>query len=146
MARHRSPILSFDYPRDWEDRSEVRYEAPTRPAPSGAASPGRAVVRRSRLLNDETLLSFVERELRVLAALDGFVIREVLETRVEERSASLVRYATLEASVPYEHRLLFVPLSDRGVALFTLSAPRSEQAQLEPLFERMLASVAVGDA
>jgi len=103
-------------------------------------------VRRSRLLDDETLLSFVERELRVLAALDGFVIREVLETRVEERSASLVRYATLEASVPYEHRLLFVPLSDRGVALFTLSAPRSEQAQLEPLFERMLASVAVGDA
>ncbi len=144
MARHLGAVLAFDYPRNWEDQTEVRYVAPSRPGPLGEESPGRIVLRRSGLACDEEFAAFVERELRLRAAADGFVIREVLATRVDDREASLVRYATLESSVPYEHRVLFVPLHEQGVAMLTLSAPRSELAQLEPLFERMLSSVHLG--
>jgi len=144
MARHQGSSLSFEYPRDWQDKSEVRYEAPPRSGATGERSPGRAVLRRDHLRSEESLVAFVERTLRALASADGFVIRDVAETRVGDHPASLVRFASVEASVPYEHRTLFVALTERGVAMLTVSAPRTELAQLDPLFERMLASVRVG--
>jgi hypothetical protein len=145
MARHRGPTLSFDYPRDWEDRTEVRYVAQTRRGLEGDVVPGRAALVTERLASDESLSGYVERRLAAMASEPGFVIREVREVRVEERPGLRVRYATVSDGAPLEHHALFVGAKERHVATLTLSSPRSELAQNEPLFERMLASVRIGE-
>ncbi|MBM4358515.1 MAG: DcrB-related protein [Deltaproteobacteria bacterium] len=144
MARHRGPLLSFDYPRDWEDRTEVRYEAPLRRGLDGEMSPGRAVLTTARLAADETLAVHVERHLARLASEPGFVIRSVLDALVDDRAAVRVDYASTAGGLPLEHRALFVVARDRDVAVLTLSSPRTELAQLGPLLDRMLSSVKLG--
>jgi hypothetical protein len=143
MARHHDPLLSFDVPRDWVDRSEVRYEMPARTADE--KSPGRAVLARDRLRADEDLRAYVERRLAEIAAAgEGFVLRAVEPGAADQRPAVNMRYATVEDGVPCEHRALAVQLAEDVVATLTLSAARTELAQLEPLFDRMLSSVSVG--
>ncbi len=144
--RHRDPLLSFDVPRDWEDRSEVRYLAPPRQSGDAVSSPGRAVLTRDRLRDDEELGGWVERRLAAIAEnADGFLVRLVSPERVDDRPAASALYATVEDGVPCEHRALSVQLSDRVVATLTLTAARTELAQLEPLFDRILASVRTGE-
>lgn len=138
MSLHRGPSLGFDLPRDWEDRTILRYEAPVRPGATGLASPASATVERGRMQPDEDLARHVERRLRDLATREGFLVREVAATRLEDHPAARVRYASVPEGVPTEHFALLVQLRDRVVATLTLSAPRTELAQLEPLFERML--------
>ncbi|MBM4373689.1 MAG: hypothetical protein FJ095_01295 [Deltaproteobacteria bacterium] len=144
MARYPGPPLSFDYPRDWLDRTEVRFEAPPRPGVDGVRSPGGLSCTRATLAADESLERHVERALAAFAQREGFLAREVSPLEVDGRRSLLCRYASVEGGVPLEHRAVYVPLAERGVAVLTMSAPRLELAQMEPLFERMLSSVTVG--
>lgn len=143
MARHAGPPLSFDYPRDWLDRTEVRFEAPPRPGADGLRSPGWLSCTRGSLAAEDTLERYVERALAGLAKKEGFVAREVASLDVDGRRSVHCRYATVEGGVPLEHRAVYVPLAERQLAVLTLTAARLELAQLEPLFERMLTSVTV---
>ena len=141
--RHDDSLLSFDVPRDWLDKSEVRYEMPVRPGEEGSS--GRAVLVRDLLADSEDLGAFVERRMRSVAEVaEGFVLRGVTSTPVGVRPAIETCHATVEAGVPWEHRGLHVQVAERRVAILTLSAARTELAHLEPLFERMLASASAG--
>ena len=140
MARHLGTSLSFEFPRDWVDCTVVRYEAPRRAGIDGERSPGSVTLSHANFGDAVSIEQHVERALEQLAAREGFVLREVSPASVEGRPARLARYATVEGGTPYEHRALFVPYPERKVAVLTLSAPRLELAQVEPLFDRMLAS------
>lgn len=145
MARHVGALLTFEYPRDWIERTEVRYEAPRRQGQVAGSSPGRAVLATDALRDGESLLSFVEKHLLRHSTGAGFTLHELRETHVEERPAVAVAFALVSDGLPLEHRALFVRVGSEQIAIFTLSCPRSEFAQNEPLFERMLASVKLGE-
>ncbi len=144
MARHQDPRVSFDVPRDWEDRTVVAYAAPPR-ADQRATS--NVVMTRDRLPDHEDLEAYVARQAEGLESrLKGFVLREMEETTLADRSAVTLYFSSNGPSGPLEQRLTIVALPDRAVASFTMTAPATEAAQAGPLFDRMLSSIVFNQA
>ncbi len=139
MARHQDPLVSFDVPRDWEDRTVVAYAAPARDDQRATAN---LVMTRDRLPEDEDLEAYVARQTAGLELrLKGFVLDDKTETHISERPAIKLSFTSNGPGGPLDQRLIIVALADRAVASFTLTAPMSEAAQCGPLFDRMVASI-----
>lgn len=139
MPRHDDPLLSFDVPRDWEDRSVVAYTAPIVGNRQQVAN---LVMTRDRLSDGEDLAAYSDRQLALLAEqLDGFVLHKSDAAEVAGRPAQVMAFSSLGDDGVLDQRLTMIALPGGQVASLTMTAPRDEAAQLAPLFERIVSSV-----
>jgi hypothetical protein len=143
MPRHDDPMVSFDVPRDWDNRTIIAYAAP---AGEDDKSSANLVMTRDRLRDDEDLVAYAERHLDTLAArMKGFTVLGSKDEQVGGRPALTVSFSSKGQDEPLVQRLTMVALADRRVASFTLTAPESQLDQLAPLFGRILASVSFAE-
>lgn len=139
MPRHTQGNLSFDVPRHWEDKTIVAFAAPARPGQSTSAS---FVMTRDSLGDADTLASYADRQLAELSQrVDGFELIEKREAPVAGARAFSLRFTSKALAGPLIQRLVVIEDRRRSVVCLTATAPRADAAQLEPLFDRMLAGV-----
>lgn len=141
MPRYQGPELSFDVPRDWEDRTMVAYAAPLRP---GQASAANLVMTRERLPAGETLASYVERHIEQLEQrLDRFALLSKQDHPVDGRPAVRIRFSSSGPNGRFEQHLTVIELPNRIVASLTMTTPQDDAGQMAPLFEHMLSTLQV---
>ena len=139
MPRHQTGNVSFEVPRHWEDKTIVAFSAPSRPGQSTAAS---FVMTRDTLADSDTLASYADRQLTELAQrLDAFELVDKRETTVSGAKAIAMRFTSKALPGPLLQRLIVVEDRRRAVVCFTATAPKADAAQLEPLFDRMVAGI-----
>lgn len=139
MPRHNQGNLSFDVPRHWEDKTIVAFSAPSRPGQSTSAS---FVMTRDTLADADTLASYADRQLAELSGrVDGFELLEKRDLPVAGARAVSLRFTSKALAGPLVQRLVLIEDKRRAVVCLTATAPKADAAQLEPLFDRMLASV-----
>lgn len=141
MTQHRDPLVRFDVPRDWEDRSIVAYRAPR----TGDGLAPNLVVTRDRMLPDDDLASYAERHLRNLAGeLDGFRLENTADVTVDGHEGVLVGFTSRAGDHRLAQRMTLVALPDGQVVTVTMTAAQGELGQLAPLFERIQSSLRLG--
>ncbi|XXX73939.1 DcrB-related protein [Sorangium sp. So ce134] len=141
MPRYENSDVSFDVPRDWEDRSVVAFAAPPEPGQTAAAS---VVMTRDALAAGEDFRRYGDRQLLELAKrLEGFQLLARHERAIGDRPGLELRFAWRGQSGPLEQRLLFVPGRRPTVLSFTATIPKDEAARLDPVFDRIFASVRI---
>ncbi|WP_437980741.1 DcrB-related protein [Sorangium sp. So ce117] len=141
MPRYENSDVSFDVPRDWEDRSIVAFAASPEP---GQASTASVVMTRDALAAGEDLRKYGDRQLMELAKrLEGFQLLARHERAVGDRPGLELRFAWRGQSGPLEQRLLFVAGRRPTVLSFTATLPRDEVERLDPMFDRIFASVRI---
>jgi hypothetical protein len=139
MPRRQQGNVSFEIPRHWEDRTIVAFSAPSRPGQSTAAS---FVMTRDALAGADTLATYADRQLAELSKrVDGFELTDKRESQVGGARAVSVRFTSKALAGPLVQRLVIVEDRRRAVVCFTATAPKADAAQLEPLFDRMIAGV-----
>lgn len=139
MPRHQQGNVSFEVPRHWEDRTIVAFSAPSRPGQSTAAS---FVMTRDALADGDTLATYADRQLAELSKrVDGFELVEKKDTTVGGARAVSMRFTSKALAGPLVQRLVVLEDKRRAVVCFTATAPKADSAQLDPLFERMIAGV-----
>ena len=143
MPRHDDPWVSFDVPRDWDNRTIIAYAAP---AGEDDKSSANLVMTRDRLRDDEDLVAYADRHLDTLSErMKGFAMLGSKAEEVDGKPALTVSFSSKGGDELLIQRLTMVALSDRRVASFTLTAPESQLDQLAPLFQRILGSVTFVD-
>ncbi|XYI02063.1 DcrB-related protein [Sorangium sp. So ce1128] len=141
MPRYENSEVSFDVPRDWEDRSVVAFAAPPEPGQAAAAS---VVMTRDRLAAGEDLRRYADRQLLELAKrLEGFQLLARHDLPAGDRPGLELRFAWRGHTGPLEQRLLFLAGRRPVVLSFTATIPKDEAARLAPVFDRIFASIRV---
>lgn len=139
MPRHQQGNVSFEVPRHWEDKTIVAFAAPSRPGQSTSAS---FVMTRDTLGDADSLASYADRQLAELSRrVDGFELVEKREATIGGARAFSLRFTSKAQAGPLVQRLVVIEDRRRAVVCFTATAPKADAAQLEPLFDRMLAGV-----
>jgi hypothetical protein len=142
MPQHQDTLVSFDVPRDWEDRTIIAYRAPVQ----GDGRAPNLVMTRDRLADEEDFASYVERQVSELAKqLKGFRLLGSKDDQVGGRDAISLSFTTSSPDGVLVQRLTIVPIGRARIASFTLTAPESEIARVAALFERILTSVTFAD-
>ncbi|MEZ4440447.1 MAG: DcrB-related protein [Polyangiaceae bacterium] len=138
MPRHIDPLIQFDVPRDWENRTIIAYRAPV----EGDRRAPNLVVTRDDMLEDDDLMSYAQRQLDELATqLKGFSLLSSKEQEVAGRPALSLAFTSKAQDEILIQRLTMVPLPGRKVVTFTLTTPESEVGRVVPLFQRMVESM-----
>jgi hypothetical protein len=139
MPRHRDPLVSFDVPRDWDNRTIIVFRAPV----EGDERAPNLVMTRDRMADDdEDLYVYADRQVADLAKqLKGFVILGSKEEAIDGHPAITVSFTSASKDGQLVQRLTMVQLPDRRVASFTLTSPEVEMNRVAPLFQRILESV-----
>ena len=139
MSRHTDSLVSFDVPRDWDDKTIIAYTAPV---VEGAKTTANLVMTRDHLRDDEDLFGYADRHVDELSKrLRGFALIGSEETEVGGRPAMGVAFSSTTQGNSLTQRLMIVLLPDRVVASFTLTSPQRDVGQLAPLFDRIMESV-----
>src|SRR5690348_7828556 len=90
MSRYEHPDISFDVPRDWEDRSVAAFSAPL---PPGKKVGPNVVVTRDKLEPGENLAGYADRNLVELAQrLEKFALLKRSDITVSELPAIELRF------------------------------------------------------
>ncbi len=143
MPRQKQGNVSFEVPRHWDDRTIVAFSAPSRPGQSTAAS---FVMTRDSLRDTDTLATYADRQLAELSQrVDGFELTDKKDTQVAGSRAIVLRFTSKAQAGPLAQRLVIVEDARRKLVCFTLTAPRGDSPQLDPLFDRMVAGIRLGD-
>lgn len=139
MPRHRDPLVSFDVPRDWDNRSIIVFRAPA----EGDGRVPNLVMTRDRIPDEEDdLYAYADRQLGELAKqLRGFALIGSKEEQVGGRPAITLSFTSDSKDGQLVQRLTMIQLGDRRVACFTLTSPEIEMGRVAPLFQRMMQSV-----
>ncbi len=144
MPRHQQGNVSIEVPRHWEDKTIVAFAAPSRPGQSTSAS---FVMTRDTLADADTLSSYSDRQLAELSQrVDGFELVDKKDTTIGGARAVVMRFTSKALAGPLLQRLVVVEDKRRALVCFTATAPKADAAQLEPLFDRMLAGIRFGEA
>jgi len=139
MPRFENKDVTFDVPRDWEDRSVTAFAVPAKPGQQTAAN---LVMTRDTLAPGEDIRRYGDRQLVELAKrLEGFVFHGRHEITLDGQPALELRFGWGGQSGPLEQRLVFVAGSKPLVMSFTATMAKSEAPRLNPLFDRIFASV-----
>ncbi|MFO0759147.1 MAG: DcrB-related protein [Byssovorax sp.] len=139
MARHEQPDVSFDVPRHWEDKTLVAYAAPPQPEKATTAN---LVMTRDSLLDREMLADYADRQLTELSArLDDFELDRREQTTLGGQPAIILRFTSRSQSGTLVQRLCMVEGRRRLVYCFTATSPKADQAQNDPLFDRILGTL-----
>jgi hypothetical protein len=143
MPRHQQGNVSFEVPRHWEDKTIVAFSAPSRPGQSTSAS---FVMTRDALGDADTLATYADRQLAELSQrVDGFELIEKRDTSIGGARAFSIRFSSKALAGPLVQRLVVIEDRRRAVVCFTATAPKADAAQLDPLFDRMLAGVRIAE-
>jgi hypothetical protein len=143
MPRHQQGNVSFEVPRHWEDKTIVAFSAPSRPGQSTSAS---FVMTRDTLGDADTLATYADRQLAELSQrVDGFELIDKRDTSIGGARAFSIRFSSKALAGPLVQRLVVVEDRRRAVVCFTATAPKADAAQLEALFDRMLAGVRISE-
>lgn len=143
MPRYQDASLQFDVPRDWEDRTIVVFSAPARP---GQERTTNIVVTREALDAGDSLEDYASHQLDLLSdRMDDFELLERESRTIGGRPAVLLRIGSASEGASFEQRLTLVELPRRVVATFTLTIPEQDVAQMGPLYDRILATIRVGN-
>ncbi|MBI4701653.1 MAG: DcrB-related protein, partial [Deltaproteobacteria bacterium] len=143
MPRYRDHQMSFDVPRDWEDRSLVAFSAPLGPGQKAAPN---LVLTRDRLPEDLDLDGYADRQLDALEErLDELEILERERIEVGGQPAVRARFVSSGSAGPFEQWLTMIQLPERVVASLTMSVPEAEADRMAPLFEHILSSVRLAE-
>lgn len=141
MARYAHDGVSFDVPRDWDDKCMAAFAAPIAP---GAKSAANVVMTRDTLKSGETLAQYTDKQLVDLAKqLTHFDLVGRKETTLGELPAVELRFSWKGGVGFVEQRLVSVVVGSRKVLNLTATVPRAEVAKLGPIFDRIFASVKI---
>jgi len=141
MPRYKHADISFDVPRDWEDRSVAAFSAPV--APGKTAGPN-VVVTRDKLEPGENLASYADRNLVELAQrLEKFTLQKRSDITVSELPAIELRFTWKGNSGLVDQRLVMCATGKRLVLNITSTAPRSAGVDMDVTMTRVLASVKI---
>ncbi len=141
MPRYEHPDVSFDVPRDWEDRSVAAFSAPV--APGKTAGPN-VVLTRDKLEPGENLASYADRNLVELAQrLEKFTLQKRSDITVSELPAIELRFTWKGNSGLVDQRLVMCATGKRLVLNITSTAPRSAGVDMDGTMTRVLASVKI---
>ncbi len=148
MPRYEHPDVSFDVPRDWDDRSVAAFAAPL---PGGKKVGPTIVLTRDKLEPGENLASYADRNLVELAQhLEKFTLQKRSDITVSELPAIELRFTWKGTSGLVDQRLVMCATGKRLVLSITSTAPRSAGIDMEANMNRVLASVKIpgvrGDA
>jgi len=98
MPRYEHPDVSFDVPRDWEDRSVAAFSAPL---PPGKTTGPNVVLTRDKLEPGENLASYADRNLVELAQrLEKFSLVKRSDLTVSDLPAVELRFTWKGAGGP----------------------------------------------
>jgi hypothetical protein len=147
MPRHEQRDISFDVPRHWEERTIVAFAAPKEPGREGAQAVAANLVMTHDTLRDrETLGDYADRQLAELSKrLDAFELIRREATTLGGAPAVAIRFAARASSAPLEQRLVVVEGRRRGVYCFTATTSKADADQNNPLFDRILSTVRLGE-
>ena len=138
MTRFEQKDLSFDVPPGWQDRTVIAFAAPEKP---GKVATATLIVTREKLGPNESLRTYSSRQLaQVARVLDGFELHESRDVNVAGLPAVQHVFGWNAAAGPLVQRITFAAVSDTVVG-FTGTMPKSEVAELSPVFDQLLASV-----
>lgn len=139
MARYEHDGVSFDVPRDWEDKCMAAFTAPIA---TGSKSAANVVMTRDTLKSGETLSSYTDKQLVDLAKqLTHFDLVGRTDTTLGGLPAVELRFSWKGGVGFVEQRLVSLVTVNRKVLNFTATVPRAEVAKLGPIFDRIFASV-----
>jgi hypothetical protein len=143
MSRYEHNDVCFDVPRDWKDRSVVAFAAPMK---VGQGKSANLVMTRDELRSAENLQAYIDRQVVELKSrLENFRMHERVERTLGGLPATELRFGWHGQGGALEQRLVFVGDQRRGVLTFTATMPKTEAGRLNPLFDRILASVTFPD-
>lgn len=141
MPRFEHTDASFDVPRDWEDRSVVAFAAPVKPGQPAATN---LVMTRDQLAPGEDIVRYGDRQLVELAKrLEGFQLQSRQEISIGGHPALELRFDWRGQLGPLEQRLVVVGARKPTVLSFTATMAKGEAARLNPIFDRIFASVKI---
>lgn len=140
MPRYEHADLSFDVPRDWEDRTVVAFAVPSQAGPSAS----NVVVTRDTLRPGEAIVGYADRQLAELAKrLEAFQLLYRKDVAVAGLPGTELRFLWKGRAGDLDQRLMMVATRRRAVLNFTATAPRAQAAELQPTFDRIFASVKI---
>src|SRR5205085_8822034 len=105
------PDISFDVPRDWDDRSVAAFSAPL---PAGKTSGPNVVLTRDKLQPGENLASYADRNLVELAQrLDKFTLQKRSDITVSDLPAIELRFTWKGGGGLVDQRLVMLATGTR---------------------------------
>jgi hypothetical protein len=141
MPRYEHPDISFDVPPDWEDRSVAAFSAPIAP---GQKTGPNVVLTRDKLLPGEDIGAYADRQLAELARrLDKYDLRKREEITFGGLPAVEARFSWKGGGGPVDQRLVMCVTGERLVLSLTSTAPRGTGPEVDPIMDRVLASVKI---
>lgn len=141
MPRYEHPDVSFDVPRDWEDRSVAAFSAPL---PPGKKYGPNVVLTRDKLEPGENLASYADRNLVELAQrLEKFALQKRSDITVSNLPAIELRFTWKGSGGLIDQRLVMCATGKRLVLNINSTAPRGSGIDMEAIMNRILASVKI---
>lgn len=142
MPRYEHADISFDYPRDWEDRSVVAFAAPVEPDKTAT----NVVLTRDKLAEGENVKGYADRQIVEMSKkLDAFALIERRDFDKDGIGSVDLRFAWRGSVGALVQRLVMIPLKDGRLVNLTCTTSRADAQEFAPIFDRILASVRVTD-
>ncbi len=141
MPRYEHPDISFEVPRDWEDRTVAAFSAPM--APGQTTSPN-VVCTRDKLLAGENLAAYADRNLVELAQrLEKFSLQKRSDITVSGLPAIELRFTWKGLKGLVDQRLVMCATGKRLVLSITSTAPRAAGVDMDGIMSRVLSTVKI---
>jgi hypothetical protein len=137
MPRYEHADISFEVPRDWDDKSVGAFAAPQAPGQTTAPN---VVCTRDKLMPGENLAGYADRNLVELAQrLEKFS----LQITVSELPAIEFRFTWKGGKGLVDQRLVMCATGKRLVLSITSTAPRGTGVDMEAIMNRVLSTVKI---
>jgi hypothetical protein len=144
MPRYEHSDISFDVPRDWEDKSVGAFSAPP---VAGQPSAPNIVCTRDKLQPGENLAGYADRNLVELAqTLEKFSLVKRLDITVSGLPAIELRFTWKGARGLIDQRLVMCATGKRLVLSITSTAPRGAGTDMDAVMSRVLTTVKIPGA
>lgn len=141
MPRYDHPDISFEVPRDWEDRSVAAFTAPKSPKHKFAPN---VVATRDKLEPGENIVAYADRQLVELGKrLEQFSLQKRAEITVAGHPAVELRFFWRGTQGTVAQRLVMCATGKRLVLSLTSTVPQTMAAEVDPIVDRILQSVKI---
>lgn len=141
MPRYEHPDVSFEVPRDWDDRSVAAFAAPVG---KGKKTGPTVVLTRDKLEPGENLASYADRSLvELVQRLERFSLQKRADLLVADLPAIELRFTWKGHSGLVDQRLVMCATGKRLVLSITSTAPRPSDMDIDAVMNRILASVRI---
>jgi len=141
MPRYEHADISFEVPRDWDDKSVGAFAAPQAPGQTTAPN---VVCTRDKLMPGENLAGYADRNLVELAQrLEKFSLQKRSDITVSELPAIEFRFTWKGGKGLVDQRLVMCATGKRLVLSITSTAPRGTGVDMEAIMNRVLSTVKI---